>query len=150
MLWYQCRCAALRFLQCATVTVNQGNVSQYIWSSPRTQDIHTCWAICMKLKMPIFITLDFRGLHRNLAFQMWNGIHRIWLFCLFVFSRHHSRHMETSPGCKFWLMAIEQWGSCGSCGPCLLWQRTSVYDSPLRGPVTIKSLIVWTTKVCRG
>ena len=84
------------------------------FQGPKTFTL-SCWAICMKLKMPILIPLVCRGLHRNLTFQMWNGIHRIWLFCLFVF-HVFTQDMETSPlpvkGCKFWpiLMAIGHWG----------------------------------------
>ena len=52
-------------------------------------------------------------------------------------------HMETSPslvkGCKFWPMlgihAIEQWKFFSV--PHLLWYGTSVYNSHLRGPVTL-------------
>ena len=94
------------------------------------------------------------------------------VFCLFVClfwvvrpTREFCTHLESSlvpvKGCIYELcsafMAIEQWGFFSV--PHLLWHGASVYDTHLRGPVTLKpvaeslavdlSLPVLSTKVCR-
>ena len=129
MLWYQCLCAALR-VHLLWIKVMVLRIYDHL-QGPNT--FITCWAICMKLKMLILITLVCWGLHRNLAFRMPNEIHRIWLFCLFVFSRIHSygNVIITGEGLQI-LTYTRHWWPLSSEGylACQTYSDTGIRSSP--------------------